>query len=644
MAVNANLLALQLLNGIALGVLYLLIAAGLSVIFGMTDIINVAHGALYALGAYFALSVIDATGSFWLALVIAPIAVGVFGVAMERTTLHRIYDRDPLYHIILTFGFLLMITESIEYIWGKSPQRFSIPAELTGALQMGPIFYPKYKLFLIVAGIVMAAAVWALFEFTEFGLVIRAGAQDAGAVRLMGLDVSNYFTLVFALAAVLAGAAGVLAGPFLNVIPSMGDSILIIAFIVVIVGGLGSFRGSVVAAMLIGIIQTLGSVLVPELTGFTVFLLMIAVLLIRPQGLFGEYQVRQEATKVEFTEMIDPIRLSDRRALALIGVLLIAPLGIGTVYSSFLIGLLSLMFAWALLALSLDLVLGYMGLLSFGHAAFWGIGAYVAALVAIHVTNSFLLALAVSIVITAVVAWVIGALSIRLAGVYFLIITLAFAEIFNEAALKFDAITGGSDGLSGMPTMELAGVLNLGNTVIFYYVSLAIIVGIYWLTVRMLDSPFGRAMNAIRESERRLKFLGYDTDMYKRRAFTLSGAIGGVAGVLFATYQTFVSPGALNWIVSGDAFIIVLLGGMGTLFGPMIGASVFVGISELVSGYIDQWRFLLGLLLVLIVMFAPRGLISIRRVVTDALDDYRNGSAQPVEDGGDDRVTMEDDP
>jgi len=643
MAVNANLIALQLLNGIALGVLYLLIAAGLSVIFGMTDIINVAHGALYALGAYLALSVIGVSGSFWVALVVAPIAVGVFGAAMERTTLHRIYDRDPLYHIILTFGFLLMITESIEHLWGKSPQRFSIPAELAGAVQLGPIFYPKYKLFLIVAGVVIALGVWALFEFTEFGLVIRAGAQDADAVRLMGLDVSNYFTLVFALAAILAGVAGVLAGPFLNVIPSMGDSILIIAFIVVIVGGLGSFRGSVIAAMLIGVVQTLGTVFVPQLTGFTVFLLMIAVLLIRPQGLYGEYQVRQEATKVEFTETINPVRLTDRRALAIIGLLVIAPLGIGTFYSSFLVGLLTLMFAWALLALSLDLVLGYMGLLSFGHAAFWGLGAYVAALVAIHLTNSFLLALVIGIVVTAVVAWVIGALSIRLAGVYFLIITLAFAEIFNEAALEFESLTGGSDGLSGMPTMELFGFLNLGDTVIFYYVALAIVIGIYGLTLRMLDSPFGRAMTAIRESERRLKFLGYDTDMYKRRAFTLSGAIGGVAGVLFATYQTFVSPGALNWIVSGDAFVIVLLGGMGTLFGPMIGASVFVGISELLSAYVEQWRFLLGLLLVLTVMFAPRGLISIRRVMKDLRDRLQRRSAQPVEERADGGTVEEDD-
>ncbi len=634
MAVNTNLLILQLLNGVALGVLYLLIASGLSVIFGMTDIINIAHAVLYTLGAYFALTVLDVTGSFWIALVVAPILVGVVGAAMERSTLHRIYDRDPLYHVILTFGVVLIVTELIELIWGKAPQRFSLPELLTGALSLGPVFYPKYKLFLIAIGAVIALGVWALFEFTEFGLVIRAGAQDADAVRLMGLDVSNYFTGVFALAAVLAGAAGVLAGPFLNVIPSMGESVLIIAFIVVIVGGMGSFKGSVVAALLIGIVQTLGTVFAEQLTGFTVFLLMILVLLVRPQGLFGEYNIRQEATKVEFEETIPPVPLTDRRALGLIAVLAVLPLGIGTLYSSFFLALLTLVFAWALLALSLDLVVGYVGLLSFGHAAFWGLGAYATALVAIHLTNSFLLALAVSIVVTAVVAWVIGALSIRLAGIYFLIITLAFAEIFQEASLTFDDLTGGSDGLAGMPTMELLGVVNLGDTVVFYYVALAIVLAVYGLTMRLLDSPFGRAMVAIRESERRLSFLGYDTDKYKRRAFTISGAIGGVAGAVFATYQTFVSPEVLNWVVSGDVFVIILLGGMGTLFGPMLGAGVYVGVSEILSSYIAQWRLVLGLLLVFTVMFAPRGLISLRNVADDLLDRARSGGGPAETDGG----------
>ncbi|WP_311172209.1 ABC transporter permease [Halobellus ordinarius] len=618
---DLNLLALQLLNGLALGVLYLLIASGLSVIFGMTDIINFAHGALYMLGAYVGLTVIDATGSFWIALLLAPLIVGVVGVIIERSTLHRIYDRDPLYHIILTFGLTLMISDAVEFIWGKSPQQFPGPELITGAMELGPIFYPRYKLFLILAGFAVAGGVWALFEWTDFGLIVRGGAQSRRTVRIMGINIANYFTLVFGLAAVLAGIAGVLAGPFLNVTPTMGDEIIITAFIVVVVGGLGSFRGSVIAALLIGLVQSLGTVFLPQFTGFLIYLLMILVLLIRPQGLLGEYEVRSESTKVTFSEIIEPVPLTDRRVLGFVGVLALVPLGIDSFYSQYFVGLLSLMFIWGILALSLDMVMGYMGLLSFGHAAFFGIGAYVTGLFTMHIFNSFVLAAIVAILLAAAVAWVIGALSVRLTGVYFAMITLAFAQMFHQLALTWNDVTGGSDGLTGVPTIELFGVglVSLGSTATFYYFSLAVTIATYFVAVKLLDSPFGRIVTAIRESERRVSFLGYDTDLYKRRAFALSGGIGGLAGALLAAYQTFVSAGTLHWVVSGDVVIAMMFGGIGTLFGPIFGAGLFIGLQEILSSYTDQWRFVLGLLLVLTVMVAPRGLITVYSSVRDAI-------------------------
>jgi branched-chain amino acid transport system permease protein len=627
---NLNLLALQLLNGIALGVLYLLIASGLSVIFGMTDIINFGHGALYMLGAYVGLSVFNFAGSFWVALIVAPLIVGVVGGILERTTLHRIYDRDPLYHIILTFGLALMIADAVEFIWGKGPQQFSSPEILSGAMELGPIFYPRYKLFLIGAGVAVALGIWLLFEKTDFGLIVRGGAQSPDTVRIMGINISNYFTLVFVLASALAGVAGVLAGPFLNVTPTMGDSILIVAFITVVVGGLGSFRGSVVAALLIGLLQSLGTVFLPQLTGFTIYILMIGVLLIRPQGLLGEYEVRSESTKVTFSEIIDPVPITDRRVLGLIAVLAVVPLGIDTFYSSFFVGLLSLMFIWAILALSLDMVMGYMGLLSFGHAAFFGIGAYVTGLTVLNVYNSFLLAAVISVVLSAIVAYIIGVMSIRLSGVFFAMITLAFAQMFYQLALTWNDVTGGSDGLS-IPSMELfgLGLVNLGNTVIFYYFSLLVALGVYAGAVRFLDSPFGRIVTAIRESERRVSFLGYDTNTFKRRAFAISGAIGGLAGALLAAYQTFVSPSSLFWVVSGDVVIAMMFGGMGTLFGPMIGGAAFIALSEILSSYTDQWRFILGLLLVLTIMAAPRGLVTVYQSLVARIRDRTGFGGEP---------------
>ena len=608
--IDTNLLVIQLLNGLALGVLYVLIASGLSVIFGMTDILNFAHGVLYMLGAYVALTVIDASGSFFVALLVAPVVVAVVGAGLERLTLHRIYDRGPIYHVLLTFGLVLIISDFVEFLWGPGQQLVSAPDVLAGAMQLGPIFYPRYRLFTIVAGSIIAIATWAIFRYSRFGLIIRAGAQDRGTVRVMGVDVAKYFTLVFGLGSLLAGAAGVLAAPFLSVSPSMGNNILIIAFIVVAVGGMGSYFGSVVAALLIAFLQTLSIVFLPALSGYLIYLAMLGILLFRPQGLFGAYEIRAETAKLSFSETIEPVSLSDRRVLAVLAVLAVIPLGLHTVISPYLLGLISLMFIWGLFALSLDLVMGYLGLISFGHAAFWGVGAYAVALTVTEVTNSFLLAVAVALVVTTVLAWAIGALSVRLTGVYFAMITFAAAQLLYQFAVSSPNITGGSNGMN-IPDPTIAGVVDLSNPTIFYYLSLALLVGCYYVAVRVMDSPFGRVLAAIRESERRVSFLGYDTNKYKRRAFALSGAVGGLAGALFVSYQQFITPDALYWFVSGDVLFAMIFGGIGTLYGPIVGGAVLVGMEQIISSYVEQWRMLIGIVLVLIVLFAPRGLVSI---------------------------------
>jgi len=617
---NVNQLLYLLLNGLALGVLYVLMASGMSVIFGITDILNFAHGVFYMLGAYLAFTVIGATGSYFIALLVAPLAVAVIGAGIERSTLNRIYDRQPLYHILLTFGLVLVITDLVRLVWGSDPQPVATPEMLSGAVKLGPIFYPKFRLFTIGAGAVIAVSTWALFRYTQFGLVVRAGAQDQGTVRLLGVDMAKYFTLVFALGSLLAGAAGVLAAPFLGVEPTMGNQILITAFIIVIVGGMGSYLGSVVAAFVIAFVETLGVVFVPELTGYLLYLIMFAILLFRPEGILGTYEVRKDLAKLSFTESIDPVRLGDRRVIALIGVLALVPLGIHRVIPEYYVGVISLMFVWGLFALSLDVVMGYIGLISFGHAAFFGVGAYAVALTVGTASNSFLLGVAVAVVATTAIAWVIGALSVRFSGVYFAIITFAAAQLIYEFAVSSPDITGGSNGMA-ITTTSVLGFLDLTDPVVFYYLALAVLVGCYYVAVRVMDSPFGRVLTAIRESERRASFLGYDTNKYKRRAFSLSGAIGGLAGVLFVTYQQFISPDALYWFVSGDALFAMIFGGIGTLYGPVLGGAVLKGLEEVLLTYVDQWRLVLGLILVLFVIFAPRGLASIFVGVGERLEE-----------------------
>jgi len=624
MAIDTNLLLLTLLNGLAVGFLYVLISSGLSVIFGLTDIINFAHGVFYMLGAYLGLTLYNITGNFFVALVLVPFVVAALGMLLERTTLHHIYDRDPLYQIILTFTFILIITDLVEILWGRRPQQYNIPEALSGVVDLGPVAYPTYRLFLIVIAALICLAVAAVFQYTNFGLIIRASAQRSDTSRLLGVNVSNYFTLVFGFGTLLAAIAGVLAGPILSVNPEMGQQIIILAFIVVILGGLGSFTGAVIAGLVIGVLQTLGNTYLPELTGFFIFIVMIAVLLVRPEGILGQYNVRREDTKISLDSIIEPVRLSDRRVWPLLGVLVLVPLGQGIGYSSYYVGLLTLIFVWGILVLALDLLTGYLGLISFGHAMFFGIGAYLTALVVVHVYNSLLLALAASVLTSAVVAYVVGFLSIRLSGVYFAVITLAFAEIFYQLSLSLDDITGGSDGLA-IPDLQLLGI-GLGDTTVVYYFAFVSLLGLYWLSVWLLDAPFGRAIIAIRESERRMEFLGYNTNKFKRRTFVISGSIAGVAGTLLTTYQSFVSPSTLSWVVSGDIIIAMFLGGLGTLYGAILGAAVFIGMSEVLSSYLDQWRMLFGFLILFIIIFQPRGLVSLKSGIPDRL---RNRTGAP---------------
>ncbi|MDJ1433838.1 ABC transporter permease [Halostagnicola sp. A-GB9-2] len=608
---DVNLFLSQLFNGVALGLLYVLVASGLTLIFGVTGILNFAHGALFMLGAFFAVSVVNVTGSFWVGLLVAPLLVGFVGLALERTTIQPLYQKDIAYSILLTFGLALIITDGVELLWG-SQRSMDTPGLLAGAVQLGPLSVPRYQIFVMCIAATVAIGLWAFFERTDLGLVMRAGSQRKETVRLLGIDISRSFTLVFGIGSGLAGLAGVLMGPMRGVNSGMGDQILFVAFIVVILGGLGSFKGAAVAGLVIGILEALGQAYVPQLTGYYIYIILIATLLVRPQGLYGYYgekDIMKRLPKVALDRHIKPLPLSDSKLLSVVALLALFPVVTLLGISDYYLGILTLMLVMALLALSLDLVLGYLGLLSLGHAAFFGIGAYGASLTAIHLTNSLFVALVVATVCSMIFAWFFGLLAIRFSGIFFAIITLAIAQVVYLVAGDWEGVTGGEIGM-GVPTFEVLGY-PLESATEFYYAALALTIVLYAFAVHILDTPFGRGMVAIREGERRATFLGYDTALFKRRALVVSAPIAAVGGVLFAGSQSYVTPTVSHWLLSAEAALIVILGGMGTLFGPMAGAAVFVGMEQLVSTYVDQWRLLIGLLIVLVVLFAPRGFISI---------------------------------
>jgi branched-subunit amino acid ABC-type transport system permease component len=277
----------QALNGLAYGVLLFLLSVGLTLIFGMLDIVNLAHGSYYMLGAYAGLTLIAVTGNFWLAVLVAPVAVALIGVAVERTCLRPLYRRGPLDQVLLTFGLIYVFEDLVKWIWGGRIRSIPTPALFSSSVQVFGATIPSYRLFVIVFGLAIAVAVWALIEKTRLGAIIRAGVFDSEMTAGMGINIHRVFTGVFAFGAGLAGLSGVIAGPIQSAYPPMGASILVPALIVVVVGGLGSLKGSLAGSLIIGQAETFGKVWLPGASMLMIYIVMALILLFRPQGLFG---------------------------------------------------------------------------------------------------------------------------------------------------------------------------------------------------------------------------------------------------------------------------------------------------------------------------------------------------------------------
>lgn len=336
-----------------------------------------------------------------------------------------------------------------------------------------------------------------------------------------------------------------------------------------------------------------------------------------------------------------------RLAVAIAVVLLAFVAPVINVFEPFWLNILVRMLIFALLALSLDFIFGYAGLLSFGHAAMFGAGGYAAALLMREYTQNVLVVLPASIVVGVIVAAIIGWLSVRAKGIYFAMLTLAFAQMFYVIAftdlpatiLDVDEVTGADDGLVGIAGFELFGepihqLAGLDHRLMYFYMTLALVVLSLAAIVRLANSPFGRVLQAIRENEERVEFIGYDVTRYKVIGFAISGGFAGLAGGLYVPFQSVAHPGLLHWEISGELIVMLLLGGLGTLWGPMLGAGLVVLVEDLLGG-VASWEIILGGIFIVIVIFAPRGLagilISIRNDPGQALTNARKTLRNYVE-------------
>jgi branched-chain amino acid transport system permease protein len=303
---STALLIVQILNGLQLGVLLFLIAAGLTLVFGVMDFINLAHGVQYMLGAYLAVMFYGLTDSFFLALILALAAALAFGLALEFAVFRHLYDRDHLDQVIATFGIIIFVNQGVKLLWGASPLSLPVPEIFTGSVALTPgLFYPVWRLVIIASGLGVALALYVLVNHTRMGMLVRAGASNAAMVSALGVNIRRLFMIVFGFGSMLAGFAGIMIAPILSVEPGMGDTILILAFVVIVIGGIGSVRGAFIAALLIGLVDTLGrSFMVdimrlfmapspartvgPAIASMLIYLLMAVVLYVRPAGLFPQ--------------------------------------------------------------------------------------------------------------------------------------------------------------------------------------------------------------------------------------------------------------------------------------------------------------------------------------------------------------------
>jgi branched-chain amino acid transport system permease protein len=606
----------QALNGLATASSLFLVGAGLSLIFGVTRIINIAHGSFYMVGLYlaytFATSVGGALG-FWGGIVGAALIVGALGAATEIVLLRRVYQAPELFQLLATFALVLVINDVTQYLWGPEDLLGPRAPGLRGSIAILGRRFPSYDLFLIGIGPLVLLLLYLMVARTRFGRLIRAATQDREMVGALGVNQAMLFTVVFALGSLLAGLGGAL--QVAREPANLGLDLTVIgdAFVVVVVGGMGSIGGAFLAALIIAEVKALcigiGVVNVgaftmnfSKLTLVAEFLVMAIVLIVRPYGLLGRPQgaVRNPA------EIEDPIRPANLPVKLVGGAtllgLLILPLAAGL--SPYTVVLAIDILIAILFATSLHFIMGPGGMASFGHAAYFGLGAYGAGLVVKFLTGSMAAALLGGLVAAAAGALLFGWFAVRLSGVYLAMLTLAFAQIVWSILYQWEGVTGGSNGILGIwprPPFDSRSA--------FYLLTLAFAVAGVLLLRRFLFAPFGYAMRAGRDSPLRAEAIGIDVKRVHWIGFAIAGTFGGAAGALFAFAKGTISPD-LAWVSrSLDGMVMVLLGGLQTLSGPIVGAAIFTWLQDTIMRQTPFWRGLLGLVILLLVLAFPGGIV-----------------------------------
>jgi branched-chain amino acid transport system permease protein len=601
-----DFILIQTLNGLASASSLFLVASGLSIIFGVTRIVNFAHGSLYMLGAYIAYSLItwldpQSGPLFWVAIGLAACAVALIGGLIEVSLLRRIYQAPELFQLLATFGIVLMVQDITLAVWGPEDKLGPRAPGLRSFVMILGNRFPSYELFLIIIGPVVLGLLWLLFNRTRWGTLVRAATLDREMVGALGVNQRLLFTSVFMFGSLLAGLGGALQIPREAVTLHMDLAMITEVFVVVVIGGLGSITGAYLAAILIGLVHAFGIVIFPKITLVLAFLVMAVVLVVKPYGLLGSkpsgLASRGQAIPEPLLQPAEPLVVN--LGLAALMALLVLPVFLGDYGITFLTEMLVL----ALFAASLHFMMGPGGMHSFGHAAYFGLGAYGAALMVKWWAVPMSVGLLASPFMAGIAGVLFGWFCVRLSGVYLAMLTLAFAQIAWAISFQWVDLTGGDNGILGVWPSEWAK-----SKAMYYYLALVVCVASILCLRWLIFTPFGYALRAGRDSPLRAEATGLDVQKLQWAAFTIAAVFAGIAGGLFAYFKGSVFPTYLSIPKSVDALLMVLLGGLQTVSGPIVGAFTYGGLQEQLVRFTGYWRFTLGLIIVLLVILFPKGL------------------------------------
>ncbi len=600
----------QFLTGLASASSLFLVASGLSIIFGVTRIVNFAHGAFYMIGAYLAFTLTQRFAGafgFWGGIVAAALAVALIGAVIEMLLLRRIYHAPELFQLLATFGLTLMVEDLMVLIWGPSDLLGRRAPGLKGAVDFFGQNVPTYDLFLIVLGPAVLGILWLLFQRTRWGILVRAATQDRDMVAALGVNQKWLFTSVFAVGVFLAALGGALQIPRDAVNHAMDLRVIVDVFVVVVIGGLGSILGAFVAAVLVSELNAFGILIFPKISIVLVFLVMAVVLIVRPWGLFGKREAPVRRTPGLTVHPWRPLTSGER--LAACAALLLAA-ALPFIGGNYAVTVGSEIAIFVIFAISLHFLMAVGGLASFGHAAYFGLGAYGVAFLAKMAGLPMIACLLLGPLLGCLGAAVFGFFAVQLSGVYFAMLTLAFAQILWSIAFQWVDVTGGDNGILGVwPERWAASPSH------FYWLVLGVAALAAGGLRLLVFSPFGFALRAMRDSPLRTEAIGIDGKRIQWTAFVIAGTVAGVAGALFAYLKGSVFPDNLGIPLSVDALVMVLLGGVETVSGGIVGAIVYKALNIWLVSQTDLSKLVLGAFIVLIVVAFPKGIVGTLQMI-----------------------------